>query len=109
MRKEIASKLFSILFLSIFLLKMVISGASLLIAHFDKQTVNEVIMQLEIENNAKSNEGKEKSVKEYFTWGSFGFALLHFIPLTLPSMISIDHDKHVQAFYPPVPTPPPNV
>lgn len=109
MKKDIAKKLFSILFLSIFFLKMVISVAPLIIAHCDRQTVNAVIMQLEIENNAKSNDVKETSVKEYFTLSSFGFTLLHPIQLILTSMISVDHDKHVQAFYPPVATPPPNV
>ncbi|MBC7915560.1 MAG: hypothetical protein H7Y07_15725, partial [Pyrinomonadaceae bacterium] len=71
MTKEIAKKLFSILFLSIFLLKMVISVAPLIISHFDKQAVNAVIMQLEIENNAKSNDAKESAVKEYFTINTF--------------------------------------
>jgi hypothetical protein len=108
MKKEVGKFFFSILFLSIFMVKMVISVAPLIISHFDKKAVNAVIMQLEIENNAKSDV-KETSVKEYFTLGSFGFTLLHPIQLVLTSMISIDHDKHVQAFYPPVPTPPPNV
>lgn len=85
------------------------SVAPLIIAHCDAKTVNAVIMQLEIENNAKSNDVKETSVKEYFNPSSFGFTLLHPIPLILTSMISVDHDKHVQAFYPPVATPPPNV
>ncbi|HEX8576503.1 MAG TPA: hypothetical protein VF677_09435 [Flavobacterium sp.] len=109
MKKEVAKKLFSILFLFIFFSKMVISVAPFIMSHFDKQAVNAVIMQLEIENNAKSNDVKEYNIKEYFTVGSFGFALIHPSNLILPIMISVDHDKHVQAFYPPVPTPPPNV
>ncbi|MBC7913913.1 MAG: hypothetical protein H7Y07_07305 [Pyrinomonadaceae bacterium] len=108
MQKERAIKLFSILFLSVFFMKMVISLAPLVIVHFDKQAVHAVIMQLEIENNAKSNDVKETSVKEYFTLSSFGLVLLHPTELILISMINVDHDKHVQAFYPPVPTPPPN-
>lgn len=109
MRKEVSSILFSVLFLSIFTIKMVLSVAPLIMAHFDKQAVNAVIMQLEIEHNAKSNDVKESTVKEYFTLSNFGITLSHPIQLTLSSMISSDHDKHVRAFYPPVPTPPPNV
>lgn len=66
-------------------------------------------MQLEIENNAKSNDVKETSVKEYLTVGTFGFASVQPTQLVLSAAITIDHDKHVQAFYPPVATPPPNV
>ena len=109
MKKGRCKLIFSILFLAIFTIKMVISVAPLILSHCDKKTVNAVIMQLEIENNAKTNDVKETSVKEYFTLSNFGFALLHPIQLTLTSMISVDHDKHVQAFYPPVATPPPNV
>jgi len=108
MRKSFNKKVFSLLFLTIFFLKMVISVAPLIIAHFNKQTVHAVIMQLEIENDSKSNDLKENTVKEYFTLNNFGFTLSHPIQLVLPSMISFDHNKHVQAFYPPVPTPPPN-
>jgi hypothetical protein len=109
MRKGVVKILFSILFLFIFFTKMVISVAPLVIAHFDKQAVNAVIMQLEIENNAKSNDVKENTIKEYFTISGFGFTVLHPTQIILAAMISADHDKHVQAFYPPVPTPPPNV
>jgi hypothetical protein len=109
MKKEIAIKLFSILFLSVFVMKMVISVAPLIIAHFDKQAVNAVIMQLEIENNAKTNDLKETNVKEYFAVSSFGFTILHPTQIILACMLNVDHDKHVQAFYPPVATPPPNV
>jgi len=109
MKKAAAKKIFSIVFLFIFLLKMIISAAPLIMSHFDKQAVNAVIMQLEIENNGKTNDVKESAVKEYFTLGNFGFTLSHPIQLILTSTISVDHDKHVRAFYPAVPTPPPNV
>ena len=109
MNKTIAKRVFSIIFLTIFMLKMVISLAPFIVAHFSQITVNAVIMQLEIENNSKTTDIKEITVKEYFTQNYYGFALAHQVPLILPSMISFDHDKHVQSFYPPVPTPPPNV
>ena len=109
MKKEVGKIIFSYIFLTIFTVKMVISVAPLIISHFDKQAVNAVIMQIEIENNGKTSDVKEIAVKEYFTLSSFRFTLVHPVQLILSSMISIDHDKHVQAFYPPVPTPPPNV
>jgi hypothetical protein len=108
MKTEIAKKLIGFLFLSIFFIKVVISVAPFVLSHFDKKAVNAVIMQLEIEGDAKTNDVKENTVKEYFTLGSFGFSVHHPTQLVLTSMISVDHDKHVQAFYPVVPTPPPN-
>ena len=109
MKREVINRVFSIIFLTVFFLKMVISVAPLVISHFDKKAVNAVIMQLEIENNSKSNDVKESSVKEYFTLSQFRLALTHPLQLILSSMISVDHDKHLQAFYPAVPTPPPNI
>lgn len=108
MKKEIAIRLFSVLFLGVFIMKMLISIAPLIIAHFDRQAVNAVIMQLEIENNEKTKDWKETSVKEYLTVSCYGFTILHPAQIILTSLISADHDKHVQAFYPPVSTPPPN-
>lgn len=88
---------------------MVLSVAPLIIAHFDKEAVHAVIMQLEIEHNAKSSDVKENTVKEYFALGNFGFTLSQPIQLLHTKMICSDHDKHVRAFYPSIPTPPPNV
>jgi hypothetical protein len=108
MTEAIAKKSFSILFLSIFLTKMMIFVLPFIISHFDKQAVNAVIMQVEIEGDAKSNDLKESPVKEFFTLSNFGYTANHSTQLILPSMLSVDHDKHVQAFYPVVPTPPPD-
>ena len=109
MKRERSIKRYSIIFLGVFFVKMALSAAPLIVSHFDKKTVNAVIMQLEIENNAKSNDVKETSAKEYFTLNNFGFISLHPTSIVLPEMIRVDHDKHVRAFYPSVPTPPPNV
>ena len=108
MKKATAKKLFSIIFLTVFFSKMVIAVAPLIISHFDKKAVHAVIMQLEIEHSSKAGDVKETPTKECFTLSSFGFTALHATQLVLPSMISADHDKHVQAFHPPVATPPPN-
>jgi hypothetical protein len=108
MKRDFEKKLFSIIFLGVFFLKMLLTIAPLIAAQFDKQQINAVIMQLEIESNAKSNDVKESSAKEYFTLNCFKFSLLHPTRFMLPEMISVDHGKHVRAFYPSVPTPPPN-
>lgn len=108
MREEKTKKFFSVLFLAIFCLKMLISIAPLLIAHFDRTAVNAVIMQLEIENNAKQGDVKEATIKEFLTFNNSRLAFSHPVIVVLPSMICVDHDKHLQAFYPSVPTPPPN-
>jgi hypothetical protein len=109
MKKRTGKFFFSIVFLTVFFLKMVLSVAPLIVAHFDKQAVNAVIMQLEIENHAKPGEVKDSSIKEYLTLIHFRLTQMSPTLLVLPSMISVDHDVHVQAFYPSVPTPPPNV
>jgi hypothetical protein len=83
--------------------------APLIVAHFDKESVHAVIMQLEIEDDySKSHETKEISVKEFLTLNNFAYSLDHPIELPIPRSLSFELDKHVQAFYPPVPTPPPN-
>ncbi len=107
MKKTIAKKLVSILFLSIFLSKMVISVAPLIIVHLDPEAVNAVIMQLEIEH-PKSSDAKECGSKEYITLNALCLTLPSPVWILRPATVSTDHDKHVQAFFPSVPTPPPN-
>lgn len=88
---------------------MVISIAPLVITHFDKHTIHAVIMQLEIEHNAKSNDVKETSAKYYCDVYNVSLVLSHPIQLLMGTMSSLDQNKHVSAFYPSVPTPPPNI
>jgi len=109
MSKATAKKLFSILFLTIFFSKMVISIAPIIIAHFDPCSVNAVIMQLEIENDAKPTDIKEMSVKEYLTVTSYSVPLVNPVLILTTMTGNDDHAKHLQPFYPSVPTPPPNV
>lgn len=108
MKRERSIKFYSIIFLGVFFVKMALSAAPLIISHFDKTTVNAVIMQLEIENHAKSKDAKDTSVKEYFTLGNFGFTPLRSAMLLSADTIIGDQDEHIRAFYPSVPTPPPN-
>lgn len=110
MRKALLTNFPTYCFLFIFFSKMFISAAPLAFSHLDNRTINAVIMQLEIEDNAEKGheKGKEVSIKEYCD------SLLCFSftnPLTYLESTPIDVEArlHVQTFYPSVPTPPPNV
>jgi len=109
MKKALAKKLFSILFLSIFFSKMVISVAPIIIAHFDARSVNAVIMQVEIEHNTKPTDVKELSIKEYLSLCGFTINLISPVLVLKPVRLNTEQAKHITVFYPPVPTPPPNV
>lgn len=108
MIKRRKQKLYGILFLSVFFIKMVICVAPLIVNHFNSDTVNAAIMQLEIENDSKA-EVKETTVKEFFLLGDFDFKIHYLQRIEFPSSTRMAQDKHVQPFPPPVPTPPPNV
>ncbi|WP_069659195.1 hypothetical protein [Arcticibacter eurypsychrophilus] len=108
MRKALAKRLFSIFFLSIFLSKMVISIAPLIIAHLDSKSVNSVIMQLEIEH-PKSVDVKDSAIKEFLNLHTLSITPLNPLLILMPVIVISDHDKHIRSFYPVVPTPPPNV
>ena len=109
MSKATTKKLFSVIFLMVFFSKMVISIAPFIVTHFDPKSVHAAIMQLEIEHHSKSSEGKEVSVKEYLTVTGYSLGLTHTVLVHSTSSGNYDHAKHIQAFYPSVPTPPPNV
>jgi hypothetical protein len=108
-----AKKRFKIFYTSVFLFilfsKVVISAAPILAFHFDKESINAVIMQLEIENNTKETEkAKEKTDKDLwhgiYEIFSFSRPLYYFSSTAMP----IEDMEHKQSFYPTVPTPPPN-
>lgn len=103
--------IFSIFFFSIFFVKMCISALPLCSDSYGKQTILSVIMQLEIENQ-NNNSGSGETVKDifskYLTKSSTPdifviptrfLAFLNYIP---------DDARDIRAFYPSVPTPPPN-
>ena len=104
MFKEIAKKIFSAVFLFIFFAKMAISVAPLLFGNLDDESIYSVIMQLEIEH--QTPKGSEGKWDEILIINHFNFCQ----PLSAVSKSKIFtfQDRHVQSFYPPVPTPPPN-
>ncbi|MFC6101790.1 hypothetical protein [Olivibacter domesticus] len=104
-------KIFSILFSSIFVLKMVISAAPIYADLYDSKQVIAVILQLEIENHsAKTNccdlpsENFSKEIATVIDWNIFLTPIRY---LSIKSYIA-DDDISVKSFYPSVPTPPPN-
>ncbi|TDQ07571.1 hypothetical protein [Pedobacter metabolipauper] len=98
-------------FLSIFLAKMIISGAPVFFTHIDKNIMNSVIMQIEHEHSSDGDSGKtgikftDYKLIEFYHVDSFETILSHFGI----SNSFIDHFKrYVDPFHPTVPTPPPN-
>ncbi len=111
MSTGIKRKTYAKLFFIIFFMKMVISSIPIFIHNFDRDTLIQVILQLEIENNnGKSGLGdqaKDLFLKHYGKIPTYQSLLappadvvrLNFIP---------DDDRDICPFYPSVPTPPPN-
>ena len=98
-------------FLGIFCIKMVLSGAPVFFGDFQKESINSVIMQIEVEHSAEGDSGKVKvnlcdykMIDHHYSM-NFTAVLNHFGI----SNSYIDHFKrHVDPFHPSVPTPPPN-
>ncbi|RQP16721.1 hypothetical protein [Parapedobacter defluvii] len=111
MSTQVTRKIFAKLFFAIFFAKMFISTAPIFIQQFDRDTLLQVVMQLEIENNTgKSGIGDQ--VKDTFA-KDYAKSAIHFT-LQPPTDFFIrtnfisDDARHICAFYPSVPTPPPN-
>ncbi len=110
MKKEFAKKLFSHVFLFIFFAKMVIAVAPLIAVHMNSEMVNAVIMQLEIENHSSKSADQAKDSLNKGEWLN-GFSKFKFcnpqIDIALNQYVLL-RNYPIQAFYPSVPTPPPN-
>lgn len=111
MSTQVTRKIYVILFFSIFFAKMLISSAPIFVNDFDRQALLRVVLQLEIENN-NGKSGLGDQAKELFT--KFYAKDLTFLQSMLPSHylkdtnFVADDERHIRAFYPAVPTPPPN-
>ena len=109
MKKEFAKKIFSHVFLFIFFAKMVISVAPLIAIHMDSEIVNAVIMQLEIENHsAKASDAKDSLNKGEWLNGLSKFRFCAPQRDIASNQYILLRNHTIQAFYPSVPTPPPN-
>ncbi|MES2830311.1 MAG: hypothetical protein V4687_19275 [Bacteroidota bacterium] len=98
-------------FLGIFFAKMIISGAPVFLLHVDKQIMNSVIMQIELEHSSDSDPGKtslkytDYKLVEFHHVDTFVTVLMQF---GITSSF-IEHSKrYVDPYHPSVPTPPPN-
>lgn len=110
MKKEFAKKLFSYVFLFIFFAKMAISVAPMVAIHMDSEVVNAVIMQLEIENHSTKGADQAKDSLNNGEWlnGLNKFKFCNPLVDISSNQYSLLRDYPIQAFYPSVPTPPPN-
>ncbi|MEJ5962520.1 hypothetical protein [Pedobacter immunditicola] len=99
-----------IIFLGIFSSKMLISVAPVFVAHLDKEIMNDVIMQVELEHGNDSDSGKSVKLVDC----KQDLHPLHaYLPLRYHFHVNnsfIEHFKrYVNPFHPSVPTPPPNL
>ena len=99
-------------FLGIFSAKMMISGAPVFFAQIDKQIMNAVIMQIELEHSNDGESGKtglkytDYKLVEFHHIDTFVTILVHFGI----NNSFIEHSKrYVDPYHPSVPTPPPNI
>ncbi|SEL61311.1 hypothetical protein SAMN05421740_107196 [Parapedobacter koreensis] len=77
---------------------------------FDRAALLQVVMQLEIENNnGKSGLGDQDCFAKDYTKAISYFSFLQPpTEFTIQTNYIADDERHFRAFYPAVPTPPPN-
>jgi len=99
-------------FMGIFVAKMVISGAPVFFTSLDKEIMNAVIMQIELEHSSGKDSNKNtakftdfKLIELNYSLVSYDFSLYHFC---LNNSFIEHFKRHVDPYYPAVPTPPPN-
>lgn len=98
----------AIIFLSVFCAKMLISAAPMFLQTMDKELVNSVIMQVELEHGSDNESGKMK----YVDCKIISHTHHAYIPVVFDFMLTNSFQKHskryVNPYHPSVPTPPPN-
>ena len=99
----------AIIFLSVFCAKMLISAAPVFLQTMDKELVNSVIMQVELEHGSDNEPGK--TIK-YVDFKIINHTYHSYIPVVYDFMLTnsfLNHSKrYVNPYHPSVPTPPPN-
>lgn len=108
-KREYYKRLFSNIFLFIFFAKMMITLTPLIIKHFDREIMNAVIMQLEIENNAKGGSDISKELFKDYLYSAINDNFSRVLQCLIATPSFDNEDAHLRTFYPSVPTPPPNV
>jgi hypothetical protein len=100
-----------ITFISIFCIKMVISGAPVFFKGIDKQIMNNVIMQIEVEHSSEGDTAKkvmkfgDNKIIDCYSPISHSTVLNHF---GINNSFIEHHKRYVNPYHPSVPTPPPN-
>ena len=101
-----------IAFLGIFSAKMMIAGAPVFFVQFNKQLMNAVIMQIELEHEGGKDAAKDtakftdfKLIELNHPIFSYEFSSSHFF---LKSSFIEHFKRYVDPYHPTVPTPPPN-
>lgn len=111
MSTAITREIYAKLFFTIFFAKMVISTSPIFVHGFNKEALLQVVLQLEIENN-NGKSGLGEQMKDIFAKGYFRLAntvsLQPPADYTIEANLITDDARHIRAFYPSVPTPPPN-
>jgi len=109
MKNRIFKNSVVVLFMSIFIVKMVISTASVFIC-IDNKTVHAVIMQLEHESKNEKEDPEKETFKEKKTFDESINHLVVYRPFIVETNIlhNLENSLYQQVYHPTVPTPPPN-
>ncbi|MBB5395880.1 hypothetical protein [Mucilaginibacter sp. AK015] len=110
MKNRIFKNSLAALFMGIFVIKMVISTASVFVC-IDNKTVHAVIMQLEHESKNEKEDPEKESVKEKKVFDESINHLVVYRPFIVETNIlhNLEKSLYKQVYHPTVPTPPPNV
>lgn len=88
---------------------MMITLSPVIVKHFDRDIMNAVIMQLEIENNAKGSSDISKELVKDYLYSSADDIFSRVLQCLIATPSVDDEAAHLRTFFPSVPTPPPNV
>ncbi len=99
--------------MGIFLSKMVISGAPVFFSGIDRDIMNAVIMQIELEHeNGKDASKDSAKFSDYknvlLNYGTFSYELYESAHFNLNNSFIEHFKRYVDPYHPAVPTPPPN-
>lgn len=108
MSLETGRILYAKLFFGIFFMKILISCSPFFFSHVDKETILQVVLQLEIENNNGSSSDQAKDFAKEYPKPATHLSYLPPLEFFNALIVIVDDSGFIPAFYPSVPTPPPN-
>ncbi len=111
MNRKFRSLVYSLLFFAIFIAKMIISTAPIVL-DLDKKVVNAAILQLELENNSKESGSDAKDINDFLKKGTEFIHVYDFVICPPVFTEKVSHHQflraYIKTYFPSVPTPPPN-